>query len=134
MPIGKNAIKRVNNNGYSNVKTTAPDMENSIVNEAKKADLTEEKKTDVKKKSTAAGKPKTAAAEKANKTTSAKTATPKPGKKASAARTAHAQSKKPETEPELAPVKTLEKAVDSTQREGDGYINLGGGNLPYYLL
>ena len=31
MPIGKNAIKRVANNGYSNVKTTAPDMENSEV-------------------------------------------------------------------------------------------------------
>ncbi len=32
MPIGKNSIKRaVNNNGYSNVKTTAPDMENSEV-------------------------------------------------------------------------------------------------------
>ena len=31
MPIGKNAIKRVENNGYSNVKSKAPDMENSTV-------------------------------------------------------------------------------------------------------
>lgn len=31
MPIGKNSIKRVANNGYSNVKTAAPDMENSSV-------------------------------------------------------------------------------------------------------
>ena len=31
MPIGKNAIKRVGNNGYSNLKTAAPDMENSTV-------------------------------------------------------------------------------------------------------
>ena len=31
MPIGKNALKRVTNNGYSNVKATAPDMENSVV-------------------------------------------------------------------------------------------------------
>ncbi|MBQ7924005.1 MAG: hypothetical protein IJ329_01715 [Clostridia bacterium] len=31
MPIGKNAIKRVENNGYSKVKTSAPDMENSNV-------------------------------------------------------------------------------------------------------
>ena len=31
MPIGKNAIKRVTNNGYSNVKTSAPDMENRVV-------------------------------------------------------------------------------------------------------
>ncbi|MBO7214306.1 MAG: hypothetical protein J6V66_02290 [Clostridia bacterium] len=31
MSIGKNAIKRVENNGYSKVKTTAPDMVNSTV-------------------------------------------------------------------------------------------------------
>ena len=31
MPIGKNAIKRVEGNGYSKVKTTAPDMEHSHV-------------------------------------------------------------------------------------------------------
>ena len=31
MPIGKNAIKRVENNGYSKVETSAPDMENSEV-------------------------------------------------------------------------------------------------------
>ena len=31
MAIGKNAIKRVENNGYSNVKTATPDMENSHV-------------------------------------------------------------------------------------------------------
>ncbi len=31
MPIGKNSIKRVSNNGYSQVATSAPDMENSTV-------------------------------------------------------------------------------------------------------
>lgn len=31
MPIGKNAIKRVENNGYSKVTSTAPDMINSTV-------------------------------------------------------------------------------------------------------
>jgi len=31
MSIGKNAIKRVENNGYSQVKTDAPDMQNSTV-------------------------------------------------------------------------------------------------------
>lgn len=36
MPIGKNSIKRVANAGYSKVKTEAPDMENSVVNEAPK--------------------------------------------------------------------------------------------------
>ena len=33
MSIGKNAIKRVENNGYSKVNTAAPDMENSSVAE-----------------------------------------------------------------------------------------------------
>ena len=37
MPIGKNSIKRAVNNGYSKVKTTAPDMENSVVVEEKPA-------------------------------------------------------------------------------------------------
>ncbi len=31
MPVGKNSIKRVTNNGYSKVASKAPDMENSIV-------------------------------------------------------------------------------------------------------
>ena len=31
MPIGKNALKRVANNGYSSVATSAPDMEHSEV-------------------------------------------------------------------------------------------------------
>lgn len=31
MPIGKNSIKRVANNGYSKVNSSAPDMENSTV-------------------------------------------------------------------------------------------------------
>ncbi|MBR5140099.1 MAG: hypothetical protein IKV16_03500, partial [Clostridia bacterium] len=35
MPIGKNAIKRVVNNGYANLKNDAPDMENSVVAESK---------------------------------------------------------------------------------------------------
>ncbi len=41
MPIGKNSIKRVANNGYSNLASSAPDMENSIVcEEEKKAEMT----------------------------------------------------------------------------------------------
>ena len=31
MPVGKNSIKRVTNNGYSKVTSNAPDMENSTV-------------------------------------------------------------------------------------------------------
>ena len=51
MPIGKNAIKRVANNGYSNVKTSAPDMENSEI-ESKKSEDVAEKKSAPKKTST----------------------------------------------------------------------------------
>ena len=106
MPIGKNAIKRVTNNGYSNVNTSAPDMENSVV--------AEEKKETPKKKST---KPQPSKAPK-KESTSKKAPTPK---------------KSMETEPELAPVKTAEKVIASAKREGDGYVNIGG-NLPDHLL
>lgn len=41
MPVGKNSIKRAVNNGYSKVKTSAPDMENSEV-------LVKEEKVEVK--------------------------------------------------------------------------------------
>lgn len=33
MSIGKNAIKRVENNGYSHVQSDAPDMEDSVIAE-----------------------------------------------------------------------------------------------------
>ena len=80
MPIGKNSIKRVINNGYSKVTTDAPDMENSVV-------LTEEKPAP--KKKSAAGSASTA-----KKTAETKTATAKTtAKKATAAKTV---SEKPE--------------------------------------
>lgn len=44
MPIGKNAIKRVSNSGYSNVQTSAPDMENSTIAKAEEAPKVEEPK------------------------------------------------------------------------------------------
>ncbi len=56
MPIGKNAIKRVENNGYSNVKTSAPDMENSSVI-AKPDEQVVEKLIAPVEKATAAKKP-----------------------------------------------------------------------------
>ncbi|MDY3846219.1 MAG: hypothetical protein SOZ62_04855 [Eubacteriales bacterium] len=37
MPVGKNSIRRVANNGYSKVKTEAPDMENSKIVTIKKS-------------------------------------------------------------------------------------------------
>jgi len=86
MPIGKNAIKRVENNGYSNVKTEAPVMVNSTVigatseqvmnmvesqveNKIEEPKTEEVKKEEVKKPS-------------AKKTTAKKTVAKKPAKKA----------------------------------------------------
>lgn len=60
MAIGKNAIKRVENNGYSKVATTAPDMENSSVIAAPDAQVTEKLVAPVEKataKKTASKKP-----------------------------------------------------------------------------
>ena len=96
MPIGKNAIKRVSNNGYSKVASSAPDMENSTVSVAKKAEKVEktekksapvsnktaEKKTAPKAKSAPKSKVETKSAPKAEKKAPAKiaktTATPAP--------------------------------------------------------
>ena len=80
MPIGKNAIKRVENNGYSKVKTTAPDMENSNVIAKPDEQVVEKLIAPVEKateKKTAAKKP---AAKKAPaKKTATKTAPAKDG-------------------------------------------------------
>ena len=82
MPIGKNAIKRVENNGYSKVKTEAPDMENSNVIIAKPDEQVVEKLIAPVEKATAkkaaAKKPSAAAAKKApaKKPAAKKTAAP----------------------------------------------------------
>ena len=133
MPIGKNAIKRISNNGYSNVKTEAPDMENSVVAEQK----SDEVKAQAPKKSTAKTAPKTAPKAQANKTATKaqanKTATrakPKASPKA-------APKKSMEVEVELSPVNTAKKIVksdtESAKRQGSCYINIGG-ELPIHLL
>ena len=66
MPVGKNALKRVTNNGYSKVAASAPDMENSEVvtpvapkEEAKEVSVktTPKKNTTPKTKRVAAPKP-----------------------------------------------------------------------------
>ena len=62
MPIGKNAIKRVENNGYSKVESKAPDMENSHVIAAPDKQVTEKLIKPVEKKAkkvvTSAKKPR----------------------------------------------------------------------------
>lgn len=118
MPIGKNAIKRISNDGYSQVKTSAPDMENSVVTEEKPP--IEEKKVGAKKQPTK--KATTKKTEQAKAPTPKKTTTPK---------------KSMETEPSLAPVKTAEKVIKapkkSSKRQGEGFVNIGG-ELPIHLL
>lgn len=53
MSIGKNAIKRVENNGYSKVKSDAPDMQNSNVIAAPAKEVTEKLIAPVEQKTAA---------------------------------------------------------------------------------
>ena len=109
MPIGKSAIKRVADNGYSKVKTAAPDMENSTVI-AKPDPQVEEK---LLPKTEAAPAVKKPAAKKAP----AKTAVSKTAPKSQAA-------KKP----------TAKKPTEK-KTEKDGFVRVSlGGDLPTYLL
>ena len=122
MPIGKNSLKRVANNGYSNVKTEAPDMENSsvIANPAPQVvEMLEKEIAQVKaEKKTAAKKP----------------AAKKPCAKAEATvSTAKKSSAKAEKPTAKAAEKTNISPEKETAKDGFAYVNLGG-ELPYYLL
>lgn len=81
MPIGKNALKRVTNNGYSAVKATAPDMENSVI--VTEAPATEAPAPEVKELTTVAT---VKAAPKKNTAPKTKKATQKPKTEGAAAR------------------------------------------------
>lgn len=106
MPIGKNSIKRVTNNGYSKVTTSAPDMENSVAIEEKK----------VTKKEPSAVEP----------------VAKKPAAKPTAVKnTATVSNKKPSVKK---PVKPKEATVNTEEKkENTSYVNLGR-DLPNYLL
>ena len=110
MPIGKNEIKRVENNGYSKVKTSAPDMENSNVLANPDPQVVEKLIAPVEEaaKANAAPKAKTAAAV---KKTAAKSAAKPVAKKAPAK-------------------KAVEKLVP---KEKFASVQLGV-EMPYYLL
>ena len=120
MPIGKNALKRVSNNGYSNVKTSAPDMENSEVQESKK----EAAKKPTEKKAV----PKPAAAEK--KSTEKKEAS---GVKKEEKEAKKPLAKKPaqkKTKSEIAPV-----AANEETSHPDGFVRIAfGDDMPIHLL
>lgn len=72
MPIGKNAIKRVSNSGYSNVQTSAPDMENSTIAKAEEAPKTEAPKVEEAKIEAPATTPEVAPKKTAPKKTAKK--------------------------------------------------------------
>ena len=104
MPIGKNAIKRVDNNGYSKVQTSAPDMEHSVI--AKPDEQVVEKLIAPVEQATAEK-----VAEKMEKKAPAKTAAKKtPAKKPAA-----------------------KKAPVQESKEGFARVSVGE-KMPYYLL
>ena len=126
MPIGKNALKRVSNNGYSNVTATAPDMENSVIVEPI-AQKTEEKPA-AKKVSKPAAK----------KTEAKKTETKAVSAKAQPKKNTAPKSEKPKAEkPEIEAVK-IEKPEISESTETshpDGFVKVSCGmDMPAYLL
>lgn len=106
MPIGKNSIKRVANNGYSNVKTQAPDMENSTVIANPSPEVVEKMIPSAKKLA-----PKKPAAKKA------------PAKKSSTSAAKKPAAKKAEL--------IVTSAVNESSEKS--YVNLGS-ELPAYLL
>lgn len=107
MPIGKNSIKRVTNNGYSKVTSSAPDMENSVALEENK----EIKET-----------PKTQPAEAKKKAPKAPTAR----------KSAGGVSNKKGTVKKTVTAKKETAKVEKTE-ENTSYVNLGR-DLPTYLL
>ncbi len=113
MPIGKNAIKRVANNGYSTVKTSAPDMENSEIVTKPEADKKLPKKANTAKKA----------------------ASPKPAEKKTAPKAAEKKSapaKKSAPKKKAAPVPQKEALKPEAPTE-KSYANLGDA-LPVHLL
>ena len=110
MPIGKNSLKRVTNNGYTNVKSEAPDMEMSNIIANPDPQVMElaikmaEKKPSVKKQ---------------------------PAKKAPTKQ----KSTKAPTEKATAEAKPEEKTEAKTndEKEAFTYTNIGK-DMPYYLL
>ena len=106
MPIGKNAIKRVENNGYSKVKTSAPDMENSNVLANPDPQVVEKLITPVETAAKAKAAPKAKTATAAKKPAAKSTAKKAPAKKA---------------------------LVKPAKKEGFVRVELGS-EMPFYLL
>lgn len=137
MSIGKNAIKRVENNGYSKVKTEAPDMINSTVigaTDKQVLDMIEKQvaKKPATAKTTATKKPATT-----KTTTAKKPATAKPIVKVEKLTpptlvVEEVEKLAPVKEEPVKVVKKPVKAVKKDDKVGKSYAF--GEELPVYLL
>lgn len=136
MPLGRDSIKRVKNNGYSRVTTSAPDMENSSIVEPIEVSVVvvdipvTEPAKEPKKATKKKAEPKQTIKEKEpakKKPAAKKKSEPKPAK-------TKRSSKKPTPVSNNDIPTPTEVAETVTGREAEGYINLGGGDLPVYLL
>ena len=158
MPIGKNSLKRVTNNGYSQVATSAPDMENSevsLISEAEKhteeilAPKTDEgkaalarakeKASEVAAKVKKAEKPeakekKPSAADKAKETVKSMTAEEKKAAKPAAKKPAAKKTAAKRSAPKADTSKEEAPVTSAPEEDSTTYVNLGRGNLPSYLL
>ena len=130
MPIGKNALKRVTNNGYSGVKASAPDMENSEIIE---------EKTVEKAKKPAVKKP----TEKAKSAPEAKKTEKKAEPKISDAKAAPKKNTAPKVERPKQEKPKIEKIEETPAPESkesatshpDGFVKISFGmDMPTYLL
>ena len=109
MPIGKNAINRVKNNGYSNVESKAPDMENSVI-----------------------ANPDSQVIEKMVKPVEEKTAKKAPAKKTAAKKAPVKEAPVAEAPAKKTPAK---KPAAKKAPVNDGFKRVEvGGEMPYYLL
>jgi len=117
MPIGKNAIKRVENNGYSKVKSTAPDMENSTVIAKISEEVMDKMVKPVEEK------------------TKAKTTAKKPATKKVEAKAAPKKTEEKKAPAKKAATKVAAKKTTVKKAEKDGFVRVSVGNeMPYYLL
>ena len=120
MPIGKNSIKRVANGGYANLKSAAPDMENSTVEEKVTAPAPEAK---VEAPEVKAETPKA-----------------QPKKKPKAPSDTHIDALKAEVEKiKESAAKTrkakaeAQKCAKAAEADPDSYVGIGE-DMPVYLL
>ena len=128
MPIGKNALKRVTNNGYSAVNASAPDMENSEILEEKSLEKAEKPTA---KKTAKKAEPKSAP--KKSETAKAKVETAEAKIESVSAK---AEPKK-NTAPKTEKPKVEKPALTAVKEDShpDGFVKVSCGmDMPVYLL